>query len=124
MIQIRPPSEDLEKLVGRIIFHLSRGVHFALTPVGSASSGARPVGEMLGKVSRVSGPNRIFYEDLSGSERYVSVGGIGFVCDTEAEAQQLEELRQKTATDVEQALAQVRQRLEEQVVALVRRTTA
>ena len=121
MIQFKPQSEDLENLVGRIIFNLVGG-HFALAPLGSASSGARCVGKMLGKVSRVSGPYRIFYEDLPGSEKYVSVGSIGFVCDTEAEALQLEELSRKTATDVEQALAQVRQRFEEQIVTLIRQT--
>lgn len=110
-------------LVGRIIFHLSRGVPVALTTVGSAPSGTRPVGEMLGRVSRVTGPNRIFYEDLSGTEKYVSMGGIGFVCDSEAEALQLEELRRRTAADVAQAVAQVRQRLEEDIAALVRRST-
>jgi hypothetical protein len=121
MIQHQPPSDNLDGLVGRIIFHLSRGVPAALAVTGSPRIGVRLVGEVLGKVVRLNGPNRVFYIDRSGAEKYVSIAGIGFVCDTDAEAQALEELRQRTAADIAQAVTQIQQRVEVDVAALMQR---
>jgi len=121
MIQHQPPADNLDGLVGRIIFHLSRGVPVALAVTGPPRFGVRLVGEVLGKVVRFNGPNRIFYIDRSGAEKYVSIAGIGFVCDTEAEAQALEDLRQRTAVDIAQAVTQIQQRVEDDVVALMQR---
>ncbi|WP_019590529.1 hypothetical protein [Thioalkalivibrio sp. ALE20] len=121
MIHYRFQSSDLEQLIGRIIFHASRGVPAALAVAGTPMSGARTriVGERLGEVVRVKGSNRIFYIDRSGMERYVSVAGIGFLCDSEEEANALEVLRVRTATQVAQAMGQIRERLEEELDHLI-----
>jgi hypothetical protein len=58
------------------------------------------IGGRLGKVTRIIGPNRIFYETADGQESYVSVRGIGYVCDTEEEASALEALRDEASQKI------------------------
>lgn len=90
MISYRITTEEIQSLEGLIIFHAEKGSHVSaiLMPFGTIKVGVR-----LGKVVRVSGPNRIFYKKPDGEEGYVSVAGIGFICQFESEAKSLEKIR-------------------------------
>ena len=98
MISYRIPTNQLESLEGKIIFHAEKGsdVFTAILP----QLHPRRIGGKLGTVTRITGPNRIFYTVADGTEKYVSHSGIGYVCETDNEAQQLEQLRDEAAKKV------------------------
>lgn len=95
-------------LIGKIVFHATRGADMT-----SALPGLRRsvIGGRAGLVTRVNGPNRIYYESPAG-DKYLSLAGIGFVCDTDEEARSLEALRDATTNEARSALFEIYARLE------------
>lgn len=97
MICERVLTSEIDSLAGKIIFHATKGsdITSTLMPTNMTKIGTR-----LGKVSRITGPNRIFYTSPDGSEGYVSSTGIGYFCDTEEEAQKLEYIRNSASEKI------------------------
>ena len=116
MIDCRIADQQAESLEGRIIFHSVKGADafLVLMPQSTVKIGAR-----LGTVSRITGPFRIFYLAPDGTEKYVSVSGIGYVCDTEEEATALEGLRDETAERIRSAVAAAHSELQSRIEDLV-----
>lgn len=116
MIDYRVSDQQAESLEGRIIFHSGKGadVSSVLMPQSTVKIGVR-----LGKVTRITGPFRIFYVAPDDSEKYVSAGGIGYVCDTEEEARALESLRDETTERIRSSVAAAHADLQSRVEALV-----
>jgi len=116
MIEYGINSQQAADLEGRIIFHLVKGADISSILVARSSVS---IGKRLGKVTRVAGPFRIFYMTADGSEKYVSAGGIGYVCDTEEEAKALEALRDETAEKIRSFVATVHAELESRLESLI-----
>ena len=116
MIDCRVSDQQAESLEGRIIFHSAKGadVSSVLMPQSSVKIGTR-----LGKVTRITGPFRIFYVASDGSEKFVSAGGIGYVCDTEEEARALEALRDEIAERIRSSVAAAHAELQSRIESLV-----
>jgi len=116
MIDCRVSDQQAESLDGRIIFHSAKGADASsvLMPQSTVKIGAR-----LGKVTRITGPFRIFYVAADGSEKFVSAGGIGYICDTEEEAQALEAIRDEITERIRSSVAAAHVELQSLIEALV-----
>jgi hypothetical protein len=51
--------------------------------IGTYPYGDTNIGEYLGKVTEVNGTNRIYYLNGESIKKYVSIVGIGFVCEND-----------------------------------------
>lgn len=116
MIDCRISCQQVESLEGRIIFHSATGADASsiLMPQGTVKIGVR-----LGKVTRITGPFRIFYATFDGSEKFVSASGIGYVCDTEEEARALECLRDEITAQIRSFAATAHTELQSRIEALI-----
>ena len=93
MIQYIDKEFDVDGLVGKIIFHSTKGGSAIFR--GPSVTNPTNIGCRLGEVSEVNGPNRIYYNDEKGAKKYISDGAIGCFCDTDEEASDLETLVDK-----------------------------
>lgn len=97
MIYYRTRNQDIDSLMGKIIFHSSVGSNI-LTSLPNQIENR--IGKRLGKVVRNAGDNRIFYQTSNNDEKYVSIAGIGFICDTESDALVLEGINENQIKSV------------------------
>jgi hypothetical protein len=58
------------------------------------------IGSRLGRVIRNAGAYRIFYQATYNAEKYISLGGIGYICDTEEDALALEKIKENQTKSV------------------------
>lgn len=116
MIDCQISDQQVASLEKRIIFHSATGADASsiLMPQGTVKIGAR-----LGKVTRITGPFRIFYTTSDGSEKFVSARGIGYVCDTEEEACALESLRDEITARIRSFAAAAHTELQSRIEALM-----
>lgn len=116
MIHCRIPDLYVSSIEGRIIFHAIKGadVSSVLLPQSTVKIGAR-----LGIVTRVTGSNRIFYTATDGSEKFVSIAGIGYICDTEEEACALEAIRDEIAAQIRSSVAAANDEMQKRINVLV-----
>lgn len=98
MINYRLSEQNLHTANGRIIFHTDKGSDAFTSFLPQVR--IQRIGARLGRVTRITGSFRVFYEAEDGTEKYLSSGGIGYLCDTEEEAQMLEKLRDNAAKQV------------------------
>lgn len=111
MIRHRAYELPLDALAGKIIFHANKGADLSTL----ISNQSLLIGSRLGRVTNVNGPNRIFYETAEGQEKYVSIGGIGFVCDTEDEAISLEKICDETRNKIRAFSAAANKEMEDRI---------
>lgn len=90
MIKYIGSDFDENELVGKIIFHATKGGSAIFR--GPAVTNPTNIGCRLGDVVEVSGANRIYYNDENGAKKYVSTSMIGCYCETDNEAGTLENL--------------------------------
>lgn len=114
MIIWRSSLQDLGSLAGRIIFHPSKGGHISLVEVLPSSS---TVGARIGKVTSVSSQYRIFYIAAEYSEKWVNIADIGYICDTNEEAEALDAIRnaahEHARSSVDSIRLEVKRRIDE-----------
>jgi hypothetical protein len=102
----KPESE----LIGKYIFHKTKG---GIPLVGSLEYGDTNIGDYLGKVTEITGPNRVFYTNSEASTKYVSLVGIGFVCDSDLEVQQIQSIKEQAFTKFKMYLTEISQDIKE-----------
>jgi hypothetical protein len=95
--------------MGLLIFHSARG---GVPMLGMSPYNRRNIGFYLGEVVEVNGPNRIYYLDVDGTKKYVSLKGVGLVCTTPKEVAQIDEIRTKAHTAFKSAVADIANQLE------------
>lgn len=93
MIKYIDNDFDLNDLVGKIIFHATKGGSAIFR--GPLVTNPTNIGCRLGEVVDVSGSNRIYYNDEHGDKKYVSTAVIGCYCDTDKDASDLDALVEK-----------------------------
>lgn len=101
-----------DELIGKFIFHLSDG---GIPLIGNPPFNAVKIGRLLGKVVEITSPNRIFYTTFAGDRHYVSLRGIGFACDTQQEAEELESLRNRGLEMFQAAMTELSQWIESEL---------
>lgn len=93
MIQYIGQDLDLDTLLGKIIFHSTKGGSAIFR--GPSVTNPTNIGCRLGEVVEVNGTNRIYYNDENGNKKYVSTSAIGCYCETDNEASTLEVIVEK-----------------------------
>ena len=99
-------------LLGKYIFHKTKG---GIPLIGTSPYGDTNIGEYLGKVTEVSGVNRIFYINSESITKYVSLVGIGFVCESSSEVQLIQEIKDKAFTKFKLSLTEISQDIKESI---------
>lgn len=84
------PTHNPNDLIGKHIFHTTKG---SVPMVGMPPYGGKNIGDYLGQVCEVTSPSRIFYLSKNNERKYVSLAGVGIVCDSIEDADELCNLR-------------------------------
>jgi hypothetical protein len=94
------------ELLGKHIFHKTKGV---IPLIGTYSYGETNIGEYLGKVTEVNGTNRIYYLNGESIKKYVSIVGIGFVCENDFELEHIQTIKDKALTKFKKSMSEISQ---------------
>jgi hypothetical protein len=93
MINYIDKDFDVDQLMGKIIFHATLGGSAIFR--GPQLKNPTNIGNRLGEVVEVNSANRIYYNDEGGNKKYINSNVIGCYCDTENEAEDLENIINK-----------------------------
>lgn len=88
MIRYIDNNLDENQLLGKIIFHATKGGSAIFR--GPTVTDPTSIGCRLGEVVEVNGLNRIYYNDEDGNKKYVNSSVIGCFCDNDTDANNLE----------------------------------
>ena len=100
------------ELLGKFIFHKTKG---SIPLIGTFQYGDTNIGEYLGKVTEISGSNRIFYKNSESIIKYVSLVGVGFVCDEKLEVEHIQAIKDKALTKFQMSLVEISQDIKESI---------
>ncbi len=100
------------ELLGKYIFHKTKG---CIPLIGISPYGDTNVGEYLGKVTEVSGSNRIYYLNSESIKKYVSIVGIGFVCEDNLELEHIQTIKDKAFTKFKKSLSEISQDIKDSI---------
>ncbi|MBA6337384.1 hypothetical protein H4J57_09240 [Colwellia sp. BRX8-7] len=94
------------ELLGKHIFHKTKG---GIPLIGTYPYGDTNIGEYLGKVTEVNGTNRIYYLNGESIKKYVSIVGIGFVCENDFELEHIQTIKDKALTKFKKSMSEISQ---------------
>lgn len=77
--------------------------------IGTYPYGDTNIGEYLGKVTEVNGTNRIYYLNGESIKKYVSIVGIGFVCENDFELEHIQTIKDKAFTKFKKSMSEINQ---------------
>jgi hypothetical protein len=100
------------ELLGKHIFHKTKG---GIPLIGTYPYGETNIGEYLGKVIEVNGANRIYYLNLESIKKYVSIVGVGFVCENDYELEHIQSIKEKAFLKFKKSMSEISQEMLEAI---------